>query len=237
MKFVKNYALLLVVILATVALPVLYRQFSGCIFLEAYSQEINRHLAYQLTTLSITFMLLTAFYFLRQLVFLNYFKMGSSAAAFQAEPFVGIQPKPGTTWSKAGWEWTIIISLFTAVSVYFQFFSDSLPSSASFIKVLPFVVVFSLINSFVEESISRLGVIVALKEVVNDRSIAIVSGLLFGAVHYFGTPGGWSGVVLAGFLGWFLAKSILETKGIFWAWLIHFLQDVIIMLALFSNQM
>jgi len=31
-----------------------------------------------------------------------------------------------------------------------------------------------------------------------------------------------------------LAKSILETKGIFWAWLIHFLQDIIIFTALLT---
>jgi hypothetical protein len=39
--------------------------------------------------------------------------------------------------------------------------------------------------------------------------------------------------ILAGFIAWFLAKSIHETKGFFWAWLIHFVQDVMIMTALF----
>jgi uncharacterized protein len=38
---------------------------------------------------------------------------------------------------------------------------------------------------------------------------------------------------LAGFLGWLLAKSIVETRGIFWAWFIHFLQDVIIFTGFF----
>jgi hypothetical protein len=41
---------------------------------------------------------------------------------------------------------------------------------------------------------------------------------------------------LAGFLGWFLAKSIGETHGFFWAWLIHFLQDVVIITGLFFQQ-
>ena len=36
------------------------------------------------------------------------------------------------------------------------------------------------------------------------------------------------GALMAGLLGWLLAKSVLETSGIFWAWLIHFLQDVVI---------
>jgi hypothetical protein len=33
-------------------------------------------------------------------------------------------------------------------------------------------------------------------------------------------------VVLAWFLGWILAKSMLETRGLAWAWFIHFVQDM-----------
>jgi uncharacterized protein len=33
---------------------------------------------------------------------------------------------------------------------------------------------------------------------------------------------------MAGIAGWFWGKSILETRGLFWAWLIHAAQDVII---------
>jgi hypothetical protein len=41
-------------------------------------------------------------------------------------------------------------------------------------------------------------------------------------------PGASIGVLLAGFLGWILAKSMRETRGMFWAWFIHFWQDVLI---------
>lgn len=37
---------------------------------------------------------------------------------------------------------------------------------------------------------------------------------------------------MAGLMGWLLAKSVAETNGIFWAWTIHFLQDVVIISAL-----
>jgi hypothetical protein len=43
------------------------------------------------------------------------------------------------------------------------------------------------------------------------------------------------GVVLAGFLGWFLAKSVLETRGIGLAWFIHFVLDVIIFVAILGS--
>jgi ABC-type antimicrobial peptide transport system permease subunit len=41
-------------------------------------------------------------------------------------------------------------------------------------------------------------------------------------------PSGILGVLLSSFLGWFLGKSMLETKGFTWAWLIHFLPDAFI---------
>jgi CAAX protease family protein len=41
-------------------------------------------------------------------------------------------------------------------------------------------------------------------------------------------PYGIVGVVMAGFLGWFLAKAMVETRGFFWPWFIHFCQDVAI---------
>ena len=32
--------------------------------------------------------------------------------------------------------------------------------------------------------------------------------------------------------GWFLAKAVLETGGLGWAWFVHFVQDVIILIAI-----
>lgn len=40
------------------------------------------------------------------------------------------------------------------------------------------------------------------------------------------------GILMAGVLGWLMMKSVMETQGIFWAWSIHFLQDVVIFSAL-----
>jgi len=69
--------------------------------------------------------------------------------------------------------------------------------------------IFSLSNTFVEETVYRLGVITALDNVLPHYQIALMSGAIFVLAHYFGMPGGVVGVLVAGFLGWFLAKSIL----------------------------
>ncbi|MDZ4714742.1 MAG: hypothetical protein SH819_04660 [Cytophagales bacterium] len=51
---------------------------------------------------------------------------------------------------------------------------------------------------------------------------------MFGLPHFFGTQNGVFGVIMSGLLGWLLAKSVIETKSLGWALLIHFLQDVVI---------
>ncbi|MGB2965144.1 MAG: hypothetical protein WBB69_14280 [Anaerolineales bacterium] len=53
---------------------------------------------------------------------------------------------------------------------------------------------------------------------------------LFGLMHYFGSPGGVFGVLLAGYLGWLAAKSMIETQGFVWAMVIHTLGDFVIYL-------
>jgi uncharacterized protein len=40
---------------------------------------------------------------------------------------------------------------------------------------------------------------------------------------------------MSGGLDWVLGKSMLETKGIFWAWFIHFWQDVAIFVFIFAG--
>jgi len=60
------------------------------------------------------------------------------------------------------------------------------------------------------------------------EEIILLSAIAFGLVHFGGMPHGLIGMFMAGFLGWFLAKAVIETQGIFWAWFIHFIQDVVI---------
>jgi hypothetical protein len=47
-------------------------------------------------------------------------------------------------------------------------------------------------------------------------------------MHYYSAVNGVVGVLLTIFMGWMLTKAMLETRGFFWPWLIHFTQDVII---------
>lgn len=101
------------------------------------------------------------------------------------------------------------------------------------VGLLPFILLFALTNAIVEEAIFRFSLVATLAGHVDPRTIALLSGAIFGAIHFFGVPGGPVGVALAGFLGWLLTKSIIETRGVQWALTIHFLQDAVIFSAIF----
>jgi hypothetical protein len=230
----KEFILLTLIVALTLGLVLVSSWTNGIVIFDNLSESINKQILYQSITLTGTIIFLSILWAAKRRNFLEYFRKGNISAEVLPEPFIGIKPKPTENWIHIGMNFAIVISLVTAIVIYLQLISESEFSIERIIKVLPFSIVFALSNSFVEECITRLGVVVVLKGVLKDKLIPFVSAFIFGTVHYWGNPGGFMGVVVAGFLGWFLAKSIIETRGIFWAWLIHFLQDVIIFSALLT---
>ncbi len=224
--------LFLVTVAFTAALPILYHSLPDHQILARMPQAVNRQLLYQGFSLFGTFVFLFILNKSRPSQLQQYFQKGSLKAKIKPAPLAGIKPKDGQNWMHYGINFAVVITLVTTSVIYLQHSNLAYEHLA---LVLPLSLLFALINSFVEESITRLGVVVSLKELLPDHLIALISGGLFGMVHYWGTPGGVSGVFLAFFLGWLLAKSILETKGIFGAWLIHFLQDIVIITAIMSS--
>lgn len=81
--------------------------------------------------------------------------------------------------------------------------------------------------------IFRVGINVPLTKLLSPNRIFLISAVIFGLAHFQGMPSGIVGVLLAGLLASISSKSIQETNGIFWAWFIHFLQDLIIISSLY----
>lgn len=94
--------------------------------------------------------------------------------------------------------------------------------------VVPVVLTFAAMNAFTEEFLFRSALIPQLSGTLGTYHAVYLTAVLFGLGHFYGTPSGLLGVVLAGFLGWFLGKSMVETGGFTYAFLIHFAQDVLI---------
>jgi hypothetical protein len=224
----KEIILLLLIVLLTISLVIVSSSTKGILIFKNLSEVINKQIIYQSITLLGTFFFLFVLWMTKKKELKTYFQKGNISAEIIPEPIIGIKPKPNENWFHIGINFSIIVSVVTAIVIYFQIISENGISLRDILKVLPFSVVFALSNAFVEESITRLGVVVVLKDIIKDKTIPLISAGIFGVAHYWGNPDGLLGILAAVFLGWVLSKSILETKGIFWAWLIHFQQDVII---------
>jgi len=104
----------------------------------------------------------------------------------------------------------------------------SLATLGSALPLLPFVLVFALVNSFGEEMIYRAPWLGALEDVVGPAQALLVTAVYFGLGHFYGVPYGVVGVLMAFIPGWLMGKSMLETRGFAWAWIIHFCMDATI---------
>lgn len=201
-------------------------------FLDDY---YNIKLSYQIAVLGISAVLLILSLYLTGGYSKDYFNITRARGIVSPEPFIGLKPKEGETWVETGSAFTVIISFVTALVVYLQVASEGVELNRllwAFIIAIPF----AALNAFNEEMIFRFPLVTVFQyNGINPRITAIVAGVIFGVPHYFGTPGGFPGVLMAGFLGWLLAKSIIENRGMFWAFTIHFIQDIIIFTLLFST--
>ena len=121
----------------------------------------------------------------------------------------------------------LFITIGTAIFMYFQLKKAGVDYRYFWFSLF-WAIPFSMANAFSEEAIFRLGIVSPLFGLLSVPVILLISGAFFGIPHYFGTPSGIIGVLMAGFLGWLLAMALVETQGIFLAWAIHFVQDVVI---------
>jgi hypothetical protein len=150
---------------------------------------------------------------------------GTIDAPVEPSRLLGMKkPEP---WTRTG---SIFAVVFTVVTFIFLMLSTR-PAADAFVNVLPLIPVAVLIaamNAFNEEFTLRAAPLSVLLSTLGKQQALMITTVYFGLGHFYGVPNGVLGVLLSGFLGWFLGKSLLETKGFFWAWLIHFLPDVII---------
>ncbi len=186
---------------------------------------INFQMNYQLLLLTIALVSMVSSYILNPESFKSIMSIGNISATGEELKIFGI--KKGDSWLKTGISLSVFISLTTGIFMYFQLKGQTIDYSLLKTGFL-WIILFSLTNSFSEEMIFRVGINGPLTNLLSPNKIFLISAVIFGVAHFQGMPSGIIGIMLAGLLGYVLSKSIQETNGIFWAWVIHFLQDVII---------
>ncbi len=116
----------------------------------------------------------------------------------------------------------LVIQLLFTVRPDFAQFSSAL-------AIWPVILIFAVENALSEEFRFRCVLLARGVPILGKGQTMLLTSALFGLGHWFGHPSGPTGVVLAGIAGWVWAKSMLDTRGITWAWAIHGAEDVVIL--------
>lgn len=102
-------------------------------------------------------------------------------------------------------------------------------SSINIVLIILYGIIFALTNSFFEEGIFR-GFLqnVFSFYTKSDKAGLIYQAIIFAFFHFSkgAIPSGWAGVFLTFIFGLFVGYSVLKTKGILFAWVIHFIADL-----------
>jgi hypothetical protein len=150
---------------------------------------------------------------------------GKINAPVEPSKLIGMKkPEP---WTRVG---TIFAVIFASVTLLYLTLASPPPlnSIEKALPLIPVALLIAAINAFNEEFTLRAAPLSELWNTIGKQQALMITTLFFGLGHFYGVPSGLLGVLLSSFLGWFLGKSMLETKGFSWAWLIHFLPDAFI---------
>lgn len=104
----------------------------------------------------------------------------------------------------------------------------TLPLSSLSVAMVGAVLVLAALNAFNENVGYRAAPLATLQPAVGPQQAMLLAAVFFGVGHFYGVPYGIVGAVMATVLGWLLNKTMLETRGLFWPWFIHFCQDALV---------
>jgi len=146
----------------------------------------------------------------------------------EVKPVKGLGVKEGETWNQFG----LLFGLYLSGGLLiFLLVAGGLPQISqlkALVPLLPAVVLLAASNAFFEEFVYRASFLSVLEKPIGGGQALWLTAAAFGIGHYYGVPYGIIGVFLSGFLGFLLGKSMQETKGFFWAFVIHLVMDILI---------
>ncbi|MBN1370910.1 MAG: CPBP family intramembrane metalloprotease [Anaerolineaceae bacterium] len=155
-----------------------------------------------------------------------FFVKGQVDAPVEPVRWLGI--KKGESWKAIGW----FFAGGAAVGVFIPTILGIAPSGETILRALPLLpacLLLAAVNAFTEEAYYRCSLLSTLHETIGKTHTLLLTVVFFGLGHWlYGSPPGLLGFLMVGFLAWLLGKSMLETKGFLWPWIIHFIPDAVI---------
>ena len=135
--------------------------------------------------------------------------------------------KESRPWNRVARDFLLVYAIVLVIVLGMDIRPDVSQVSRALI-FLPAIVIGAVINAFAEEFEFRSMLLSRLEPVVGPQQAILMTSALFGLMHYWSTPSGPIGALLAGYLGWIAAKSMIETRGFVWAFSLHFLGNFIV---------
>lgn len=154
-----------------------------------------------------------------------FLRRGDLAAPAQPIPF--LWPRKPIPWTLFGPVLLVVFGIALPLFLYFTVHPD-FSAGARILHFSPWILGIAALNAANEEFQFRNVFLAHLRNIVTPGEAALLTAVLFGLGHYYGQPSGPIGVLMAGFAGWIWAKSMIETRGSAWAFVIHMVQDIVI---------
>jgi membrane protease YdiL (CAAX protease family) len=154
-----------------------------------------------------------------------FFQLGDLAATSKPMPEVGVD-KP-SNWRSLGRR-LCLFAFLALLAILALVNPPNLDRLERLAPLLPGILLIAAMNSFSEEVTYRAALLAPVHKLVGGLQAGLLTATYFGIAHYYGVPSGLLGVAATGFFGWILARSMLETRGLFWPWAIHAAGDVVI---------
>lgn len=154
-----------------------------------------------------------------------YLHIGNMSAPAGPIPWLGLRRR--IPWTVFGPILLVVFGIALPSFLYYSLQPD-FAARARVLQFLPWILATAAVNAANEEFQFRCVLLAHLRNVVAPAEAVVLTGILFGIGHYYGQPSGPVGVVMASFAGWIWGKSMVETRGFGWAFLIHTVQDIVI---------
>ena len=150
-----------------------------------------------------------------------YLRIGELAAPLQVS---------GATIGRPALRWRLAAPAFGAGSAFacWLFIRLAGERHPAMPAVLLWAILLAALNAFGEEFLYRNVVTSSVAAEFGATNAALVSATMFGIAHWNGIPYGAPGVAMTFVFGFVAARAMLETRGIFWPWFMHWLPDCVI---------
>jgi membrane protease YdiL (CAAX protease family) len=147
--------------------------------------------------------------------------------SMSAPSSIHLPGRPSLPWSIVGPIALVVLGGLTA-ALAFSISPPVIPVDAA-LSVLWVAVIAAALNAFAEEVLYRAAPLSKLVSVIGGGNSVLLLAVWFGLGHFYGgIPSGLAGAVQSGLVALLFGSAMIETRGLAWPWIMHFVIDLVI---------